>query len=490
MALTKYEKLARGLKALLHHHDTHAQKTAEWLNVIQFHFSEPYPIVGRPLMSERTLAAMMRTHICGIQTLSSDAQFRSLCKSLPHICSVVTPPIYLSSRVRIDLSNPSENGKWIVPWVVRTILPSSTLQQLNESKLEALLYCASENEMSEWIKWFEQEDLSNTLTNHLFAISHYYEEEAKAAQEKEIYEKNLREPAFPHFVSTVTRYCKENVCPKVAKTLLRNEFSPTKGSSVAKSYELVISSCTRGNRKYFADFLCAWKERLQELIFKDLNWNAEQRQAALAEFFPRRQLVTQEMKGARWQTGLIIDRQTYASFIQYFINRFLQDPRRYPVDGEIALLLWIMIYCGRKPHINCPITRLLNLTTAHVKNRIISFEGEKLEISRGLAELLADFIGQPPQERPQKLFPNLTLDKLEDHFRRASAMILPHESQPALPQAFLVFPHTQKHLRMRAQLRLAQLKQGFPIYCNTVSSEEIKRQILEKQAKTSPDLPL
>lgn len=156
------------------------------------------------------------------------------------------------------------------------------------------------------------------------------------------------------------------------------------------------------------------------------------------------------------------------------------------MEGEIALLLWIMIYCGRNLDSHCPITQLLKLTTAHVENRSLLFKGEKIEISCGLAELIADFFGKLPQERPQKLFPHLTIDKLADHFRRASGIILPPGSQPALPQAFLVFPHPEKDLRMRARSRLDELRDGFPVYYNAISTEEVKRQILGRQAKINP----
>ena len=53
MALTKHQKLARGLKALFDALDSHYQKTASLLDVLQFHFYEPFLIIGRPIMKER-----------------------------------------------------------------------------------------------------------------------------------------------------------------------------------------------------------------------------------------------------------------------------------------------------------------------------------------------------------------------------------------------------------------------------------------------------
>ena len=51
-----------------------------------------------------------------------------------------------------------------------------------DAKLEALLYCASENEMSEWIDWFECEDKAASLINQLLVTD-------KDSQEKTTFEK-------------------------------------------------------------------------------------------------------------------------------------------------------------------------------------------------------------------------------------------------------------------------------------------------------------
>jgi hypothetical protein len=485
MALTKHQKLARGIKSLLDALDIHYEKTAATLNVLQLHFYETHLIVGRPLMSERALAALMYTHRCGLKYFASNEELRTAAQLSPLIGCVITPRLYLRSRTLIRPRDLPKNAKWFIPWGVKWVLPSESLLKLEEAKLEALLYCASTEEMSDWIKWFEREDISNTLTNQIFAIGEYSEKMARLAKEKEIYEKNLNESAFPHFETIVSSYCTKNVCPKISKTLLNNDFTPKKQSSIAESYEILISSLKKRKRRYFEDFQQLWKERLIELMFQNLEWTKEQIEAALTEFSPKKHASIKKVSDPRWQSGLVIDRKTYASFIKYFTDRFLQNPSRHQIDGEIVLLLWIMIYLGRKSHIICPITQLLKLTTAHIEDRTILLEGEGIELSLGLTELIKDFIGTPPKERPQKLFPHLTIDKLEDHFRRASAVILPPGSQPALPQAFLIFPHTHEHLRMRTQLRLSQLQNPPSIYPSAITSEKIKQQLLEKMKKTS-----
>ena len=78
-------------------------------------------------------------------------------------------------------------------------------------------------------------------------------------------------------------------------------------------------------------------------------------------------------------------------------------------------------------------------------------DGE-IEISCGLADLIREYTGGGNLQRQQKLFPSLTVDKLEDHFRRASKIILPPNATPALPEAFLIFPHREKGSRMEARI--------------------------------------
>ena len=104
----------------------------------------------------------------------------------------------------------------------------------------------------------------------------------------------------------------------------------------------------------------------------------------------------------------------------------------------------------------------------------------EIEFSCGLAELIREYAGEGNLQRQQKLFPNLTLDKLEDHFRRASEVILPPGSIPALPEAFLTFPHLEKHCRMNPKLRRHQLKNPSKILHDPISLKELKRQLVDK----------
>ena len=471
MALTKHQKLARGIKRLFDALEIHYQKTAAILNALQLHFYETHLLIGRPLMTERALAAMMRTHVCGLKIFSPDEKLRAAAGDSPLIGLIITPPFYLRSRVLTSQSAP-ENAKWVIPWGVKITLPSESLQKLEEAKLQALLYCASESEMSEWIDWFEREDKAGTLTNQLLAIGNYIQERAPI-------KKNLIQLAFPFFREAVLEYYKAIQFPKVFKTLAKVDFSPKEQTTVAQSYELVTTSLRMRKKRHFEGFQRFWLNRLKELIFANLDWTQERKDALLEEYFPSREHIG-ENHGVRWETGLSIDRQTYGAFINYFSNRFLDNPLKNQSDGEIVLLLWVMIYVSQEPGKVYPITHLLKLTTANVSDRYLSIDGAETELSCGLADLIKEYTGEGSLQRQQKLFPNLTIDRLEDSFRRASLEILPSGSTPALPEAFLTFPHPHKDLRMMAQMRRHQQENPPQIFHDPISRNELKRQLVEK----------
>ena len=378
MALTKHQKLARGLRALLTRLYEHHQKTANILNALQFHFYEDHLIAGRPAITESASKAMMKTHRCWLKLYSLNEALRIAAQSAPLIGMIFTPRLYPVSKTRLGETIITPHQYWVIPWGVKIALPSVSLCSLDRAMREALLYCASTNEMSEWVDWFEHEDKAATLVNQLLTI----------AQHAEVNDSN------------------------------------------------------------------------EDLFDKDAVHNG------------------------RWKTSLATDRETYAWFIQRFATRFLQDPLKNAVDGEIALLLWVMIYASLEPDRKLSIKRLLILTTVHLSDRILSFDKQEVELSCGLADLFQEYMGKTPLHRQQKLFPHLTIDKLEDRFHQFSKELLPPGSIPILPEAFLTFPHPYKHLRISPHLRRQQLKQPPPVLNDLISRQELKRQLLEKAKKT------
>lgn len=474
MALTKHQKLARAMKRLLGDLEDHFQKTESNLNALQFHFFETHLIIGRPLMTKATLQTMMRTHKCAMTLLAPDPKVQSAAQNYPLIGCILTPRFYPKSKIHIlppDASSSEE--KSIIPWGVKTILPLESLQKLEERKLAATLYCALKSEMSEWIDWFEDEDKANTLTNQLLAIGDYFEQ-------REPIRKNLLQPAFSFFKQAGLEFYKKIQFPKVFKTLIKAEFAPQKNDDVGIAYQLVSESLAKHKKRHFEEFQRVWRDRLIDLMFEGTPWKEEQRTAFLSEYFPNNGKAGRKPSKSRWETGSALDRQHYGTFILYFAERFITNPSKFRVEGEIALLLWIMIYASRDLDRLPTIKTLLAMTTENISDRYAMIEGEEVEFSLGLAYVIKEYAGEGNLHRQQKLFPNLTSDKLEDYFHRASKAILPPGSLAALPEAFLTFPHPQKNARMRAKLRRRQMENPPKVYHDTVSLKELKRQLVER----------
>ena len=182
----------------------------------------------------------------------------------------------------------------------------------------------------------------------------------------------------------------------------------------------------------------------------------------------------------RWQSGLSIDRQTYSSFLKYFARRFMENPLIHKVDGEIVLLIWIMTYLAQDPELPWSVKGFLTLTTENVRRKSLSINGNDIEISYGLEDLLKAYLGgHLPEERHQKLFLNLSVDKLEDYFRRASQELLPSGSVPVLPEAFLTFPHPMPNARLHPENRRQMQSDPQKIYQKTPSFRDIKKQLKE-----------
>ncbi|MEN9343254.1 MAG: hypothetical protein RLZZ453_41 [Chlamydiota bacterium] len=473
MALTKHQKLARGIKSLLQNLEDFHRKVADKSNVLYFFFSETYLILGRPLMSENTLKAMMETHRYALQRFSPNEKVREAATSAPLIGMVFTPRFYPTCGIRCF---PPEAKKviWHIPWNVQIVLPEENFRKLDEGKWEALLYCPSQREMSEWIDWYEKENKANTLVNQLCTINEHYKDYEPVIR-------NLHQGSRNHFLQTIKEYLKQ--VPKVrSRTLEKLEFAPKEKASVAEAYRQVSHSITAGKKRHFMDFQRLWKIKLRRLIFSEVAWSMDKQEALLQELISVEQPKQQHPFTSRWQSSDAIDRTNFGKFILHFADQFLANPLNHAIEGEIVLLLWIMVYIEQNGTRSYSIKRLLELTTENVIENRLVIDGEEIELSEGLALLLKEYIGDQPLKRPQKLFPNLNTDNLAKRFRQASEKILPPGTTPALPEAFLLFPHPHKNVRMPPKHLREQRENPLPIYHDPISHQELKHQLIEKSS--------
>lgn len=375
----------------------HFRKTASFLNVLQFYFFETHLILGRPLASEKTLQAMMRTHRCGISVFSLNEELRLAAQNSPLIAWVFTPTFYLQSRILIPSPATTENEMSIIPWGVKTLLPAECIKKLEDAELEAFLYSASDNEMPEWIDWFETEDKAASFTNQLLVAT-------KDSQNNAAFGKNLLRPAIPFYIESITEYYKLPKGKQISKALLKADFAPKGQNDIGTAYRIVSESLAKHKKRHFEDFQWFWRARLTDLMFEGLPWDKDQCQVFLAEYFPAGNKIHKTNSVPRWKTSLSIDRQTYGKFIRYFSDRFIADPLKYKVEGEIALLLRISVYASLDLEKSISIKKLLKSTTAHVSGRYVTVDKREIELSWGLADLIKEYVGEGPFQRQQRLF--------------------------------------------------------------------------------------
>lgn len=385
MALTKHQKLARGIKSLLDALDAFHLKVAKVSNVLQFHFYETHLILGRPLITEKALATIMRTHLYALSIFSPNEKMREAAKSAPFIGMILTPAFYPRSRVCFFPPGVS-NVIWHIPWGVKIVLPEENLRKLEEEKLEALLYCASKAEMPEWIAWYEKDNKANTLTNQLCAVHEY-------GKEREPVIRNLHHGSHNLFLQTIKEYLKQDSKMR-SRTLEKLEFAPKENTSVAEAYAQVSHSITAGKKRHFMDFQRLWKIKLRRMIFSGVAWSMDKQEALLQELISIEQ-PKQHPSTSRWKSGHAIDRNTFGKFILHFADQFLADTFGRKIEGEIVLLLWVMVYISQNGTRSYSIKRLLELTTANViENRLLI--DDEIEHSEGLAILLKEYIGDQP----------------------------------------------------------------------------------------------
>lgn len=468
MALTKHQRLARAITQRFDCLDSFYGEVVKRLDVIQFHFYEKWVILGRPLMSKRALNAMMCSHKQGLGVLASNLELRKQCVSKPLIGVVISPSILLFSKILSSPPDNTQNARWVIPWGVKICLPQDTLQLILKGRDEAILYCATDEDMTEWLDSFEREDMAGTLTNRLHSVFAY---EDAYNKERSLLEKNMKQLAYPHFVKMVIDYEDKDFSSFLKKN-----------ATVEESYFAVTHSLKSRKERYHDSLKIDWKDRLEELMFEGLHWSQE-RQEGFLKGLMGSQIFNSSKGSGRWQTGRAIDRGAYSSFIQYFSKRFLENPNENKVEGEIVCLLWIIVYVTQDTFEKPALQSFLDLTTAHIEERTLNFEGQKIDLSIRLARIIHEYIGKAPKNRQKRLFPHLTIDKLEDRFRKASKELLSPDSLPILPEAFLTFPHNLKGVRMVSSVcRNKQLLLP-KIYDKSISRREIARQLREKTLK-------
>lgn len=275
MALTKHQNLARAIKKMLQSVETFYDQVEQSLDLIQLHFHEPFLIVGRPLMKKEAIDSMMKLYVLGIKFFGSSA---NVLPNTRWLGAVVTPSFYPTSHI---LTSEQTEGHWFVPWSVKTVWAETTQADLQNRRIEALIYSPSEVELPSWIEW-EEEDPQFSITTQFHLL-------CDVSQKRAQLKVNLSQSAFKPFKGIVEEWEERNSFqrkkyPQDFTSIAATSFSPEKETSITLAYEAILNVQSSGRYHNYFELIQPWKIRLEELMFVHLNWDDEKRREFLNEW--------------------------------------------------------------------------------------------------------------------------------------------------------------------------------------------------------------
>ena len=103
--------------------------------------------------------------------------------------------------------------KLIIPWGVLIMLPAEILRKYEESLQDAILYCASEGEILNWLDWTEREDEAYSFTNQLL-------NDIQKQRENDQFKKNLQYIAFASYKKVIFECYKKEKAEKKQDALM------------------------------------------------------------------------------------------------------------------------------------------------------------------------------------------------------------------------------------------------------------------------------
>lgn len=364
-------------------------------------------------MKESALRGMFVTHYLNLQRLASDTQIRKTCQNYPMLGTIISPPVYRWT----DCRQSSGDGTWMLPWKTKLVCPEENQSKLARSQAQALLYCPNPSEISNEIDWFEKDMAADSLTHQLLST---LEEGRRWA----IIRQNCLKDPFPiwekskkTWLSAPTEESNPNQQQGVAENpanVDEADFVPQKEDSLALAYESVMRSVRMRCCRHRAPLLQIYKRNLEEALFEDVPWNAREQQCFLQEwkdnFFSTVQSAKPKKSG-RWTQCEGIDDIIASQFIEYFVSKFIADPKNKKL-GEIACVLWILLWIAQEGD-GDPLTikAVLQLSSQDIiaDDAAIIVNGREITISWGLRNLLLCLRGEGEGKRACRLFKSLDL---------------------------------------------------------------------------------
>ena len=132
-----------------------------------------------------------------------------------------------------------------------------------------------------------------------------------------------------------------------------------------------------------------------------------------------------KVKPGRWDHCQAIDRYTAAKYIEYFVRKYLEAPNQIKY-GEIACILWVMIWCAQEAPGFAYEQDVVNLSCADVDfdQMTIRIRQKDISISEGLINLLKCLCESNTGQQIQNLFKIVSIKMLGRELAKASAELL------------------------------------------------------------------
>lgn len=312
-------------------------------------------------------------------------------------------------------------------WSVKIGYAQDVIFKLYNLSREVFLYCPSSGEYSDCQDWFQLEDKSSRLSEKLFKLN-------LEAKDEKILLANLVKPTDDAFKIFLEDGYKKTSQPKIP-------FAPNKNENVGNAIKRVIRFRKERNYGQFYDLLKEWEICLNKIIFNDLDWSKEKQEICFAKmkaFFykPIKRAIKEKFAGT-------IDRYTAAEVILYFVQKSIQNPhdRR---SGQIACILWILIWITKETlNASVSVQEVIFLSSQQIdkENKSLLINGEEIEISRGLMDMLSLLLGKGAGKLNCRLFPDIDRRNLKNAVENASKELFPDRKIPITLESFCHFPH-------------------------------------------------
>jgi hypothetical protein len=482
MAKTKHQKLADIMRKMLSDIEMHGADVMKAVNFVQMHFYEPFAIVGRPPIKESAFKKMVCAHYANLRILSPDPAVRNICQELQ--CS----GLYVNAPIRFQAYQSVDNkGMWVNLWRVKTIFPENNKVNLLQDLSRELLYCPRYDEITNEFDWFERESSENSLTYCFLSA-------AESSRRDSIIMGNLLKDPFPVWERAKEKWRTDpnEVCvvAKNPRDIDKINFAPRTGQSLSLAWEAVVESMRANTCRHRQSLRTIYKRELEREIFEGVPRTKYEKITFFRLWDDR--LFKGDLKHqkiGRWEQCFGADIGKLSSILMHFITEFIKDPNKKKQFGEIACVLWVLIWSAQG---DCEgrisIKNVLQITSKDIvpDDSAVKMNDSEVQISWGLRDLLICLLGKGEGQRACRLFGSLDVSGklLERALMQASKKLFPDDTEPVLPAAFLVPAHSVPGVRIPLEHRKAMRKTKrliSPIY----SRKDAKKVFLEALKQSS-----